>query len=134
MFSWLGCIPLPTKSKGGSQMAQLTFRRNHPGGGALGRCSYGVPGVPGIVVFDLGLFPGGVAPATIELNVNLSAPTVRAVAGVTSAVVATANVEQASATGAAIASPAKVAKVAAKVGKAVTSVVLDIDPRNPIKL
>lgn len=91
----------------------LTFRRNHPGGGPLGRCSYGVAGVPGIVVFDLGLFPGGIAPATITLNVELAMPTARKVAGVTSAVVATANLEQAQATSVPIAPPAGVAAVVA---------------------
>lgn len=100
----------------------LTFRRNHPGGGPLGRCSYGVAGVPGIVVFDLGLFPGGVAPATITLNVTLAEPTVRKAAGVTSAVVAAANVAQAQAAGApAIEAPAQVAQVAATVGAAVVA-------------
>lgn len=89
----------------------LTFRRNHPGGGPLGRCSYGVAGVPGIVVFDLGLFPGGVAPATITLDCELAQPQARKVAAVTSAVVAGANTEQALATGTPIATPAEVASV-----------------------
>lgn len=93
----------------------LTFRRNHPGGGPLGRCSYGVAGVPGIVVFDLGLFPGGVAPTTITLDVTLAEPVARKVAGVTSAVVAGANVAQAQAAQApAIASPAAVAATVAE--------------------
>lgn len=100
---------------------KLTFRRNHPGGGPLGRCSYGLAGVPGIVVFDLGLFPGGVAPAEITLDVALAEPSARKVAGVTSAVVATANVAQAQATQAPIASPATVAAVvAAKAGEVVS--------------
>jgi hypothetical protein len=90
----------------------ITFRRNHPGGGPLGRCSYGIAGVPGIVVFDLGLFPGGIAPATIELNVELSTPVARKVAGVTSAVVASANLEAAQVSGTAIATPVEVAAVA----------------------
>lgn len=100
----------------------LTFRRNHPGGGPLGRCSYGVAGVPGIVVFDMGLFPGGVAPATITLDVVLAEPAVRKAAAVTSAVVAAANVAATVAAEApAIAAPAQVAAVAATVGKVVTS-------------
>lgn len=98
--------------------ATLHFRRMHPGGGSLGRCSYGVPGVPGIVVFDLGLFANGVPPATITINVALAAPQARKVAGVTSAVVAAANVGVAQAAGTAIAEPAQVAQVAATVGKA----------------
>lgn len=52
----------------------LNYRRQHPGGGALGRCSYGVPGVSGIVVFDMSLFQGGVAPATITVDVPLALP------------------------------------------------------------
>lgn len=100
----------------------LTFRRNHPGGGPLGRCSYGVAGVPGIVVFDLGLFPGGIAPATITLDVVLAEPAVRKAAGVTSAVVAAANVAATQAAEApAIAVPAEVAAVAAQVGEVVVS-------------
>lgn len=50
----------------------LTFRRNHPGGGPLGRVSYGIAGVAGIVVFDLNLFPGGVAPLIITLDCPLA--------------------------------------------------------------
>lgn len=91
----------------------LTYRRQHPGGGVLGRCSYGVAGVPGIVVFDMGLFAGGVAPATITLSCALAAPTPRGVAGVTSAVVAAGNAAVAAAAGTAIATPATVATVAA---------------------
>ena len=40
----------------------LTYRKNHPNG----RCSYGVAGVPGIVVFDLKQYADGKPPATIE--------------------------------------------------------------------
>jgi len=94
----------------------LHYRRQHPGGGPLGRCSYGVPGVPGIVVFDMGLFAGGVAPATITVNVALAAPQARKVAGVTSAVLAAGNATVAAATGTPIATPAKVAQVAAPAG------------------
>jgi len=89
----------------------ITFRRLHPGGGPLGRCSYGVAGVSGIVVFDMGLFPGGIAPTTITLSCELSQPVACTVAAVTSAVVAKANVDVAKATSAPIASPAKVASV-----------------------
>lgn len=78
-------------------------------------------GVPGIVVFDLGLFPGGVAPATITLDVQLAEPTARKVAGVTSAVVAAGNVAVAKAAEVpAIATPAQ---VAAEASKAVANVV-----------
>jgi hypothetical protein len=48
----------------------LTYRRDHPGD----RCSYGVAGVPGIVVFDKGLFADGVAPPTITLDCLLALP------------------------------------------------------------
>jgi len=94
----------------------LQYRRQQPGGGPLGRCSYGVPGVPGIVVFDCGLFVGGIPPATIVLNVALAQPVARKVAGVTSAVVASANSAAAQVSGTAIAAPAQVASVASKVG------------------
>ncbi len=97
----------------------LNFRRNHPGGGPLGRVSYGLAGVPGIVVFDLGMFAGGVAPATITIDAAMAEPKVRNAAAVTSAVVAGANVAQAQAAGAAIAEPAAVATVAAAAGAAV---------------
>ena len=91
----------------------LHYRRAHPGGGPLGRCSYGIPGVPGIVVFDLGMFVGGIAPATITLPFAMAAPAPRKVAGVTSAVVAAGNAAVAVSTGTAIATPAIVATVAA---------------------
>lgn len=46
----------------------LTYRREHPGD----RSSFGVAGNAGIVVFDNGLFVGGVAPREgITLNVEL---------------------------------------------------------------
>lgn len=93
-------------------MAQLQFRRLHPGGGPLGRCSYGLPGVPGIVVFDVALFADGKPPATLELNVPMAQPTARKVAGVTSAVVAQANSDQAAVKAEPIATPAVVAQVA----------------------
>lgn len=48
----------------------LTYRRDHPGN----RCSFGIAGVPGIVVFDKGLFADGVAPATIEMDCALALP------------------------------------------------------------
>ena len=98
--------------------AVLHYRRAHPGGGPLGRCSYGVPGVPGIVVFDMGLFAGGVAPATITIDVALAEPKARAVAGVTSAVLAGGNHAVAVATGTPIAQPGTVATVAAPAGVA----------------
>ncbi len=103
------------------QAYTLHYRRQHPGGGVLGRCSYGVPGVAGIVVFDMGLFANGTPPATITLNVPLAAPQARNVAGVTSAVVAGANVAQAQAAGTAIATPAQVAQVAQVAGATVVA-------------
>jgi len=58
----------------------LTFKRNHP----QDRCSYGVAGNPGIVVFQRGLFVGarpftsntdqGGLPGTITLNCELVQP------------------------------------------------------------
>lgn len=125
------CIPqLSTGPKGKvSQMANvnetetttttttttLFFRRMHPGGGPLGRCSYGIPGVPGIVVFDVGMFLGGICPATIVLPLAMAAPAPRkTVATVTSAVVAAANTTVAVETGTAIATPPAVAEVVAE--------------------
>lgn len=46
----------------------LVYRRDHP----QNRCSYGIAGVPGIVVFDKGLFANGVAPETITLDCVLT--------------------------------------------------------------
>lgn len=107
----------------GAASTTLFFRRNHPGGGVLGRCSYGLPGVAGIVVFDLGMFEGGIAPATIVLPFAMAAPTARKAAAVTSAVVAAGNVAATVAAAApAIAAPATVAAAAAAaVGKLVKS-------------
>jgi hypothetical protein len=48
----------------------LTYRKNHPGN----RVSYGIAGVPGIVVFDLKLFADGKAPVTIVLDCALALP------------------------------------------------------------
>ena len=49
----------------------LTYRRNHPGN----RCSYGIAGNSGIVVFDEGLFaPGVTPPATIVLDCEMVQP------------------------------------------------------------
>lgn len=50
----------------------LNYRRDHP----KNRCSYGIAGNPGIVVFDIGLFagsdqPGFVAPASITLSCEM---------------------------------------------------------------
>ena len=52
----------------------LTYRKNHPGN----RCSYGIVGVPGIVVFDMKLFADGKPPATIVLDCALAVPTPKA--------------------------------------------------------
>lgn len=94
----------------------LTYRRDHPGGGALGRVSYGLAGVPGIVVFDRGMFPDGIVPKTITIDCAMVAPKQRAVAGVTSAVVAATNTAVAQTTDQPIASPATVAAKASAVG------------------
>jgi hypothetical protein len=49
----------------------LIYRRDHPGD----RCSYGIAGVPGIVVFDKGLFADPSAPPpVITLNIALQSP------------------------------------------------------------
>lgn len=101
--------------------AVMQFRRLHPGGGPLGRCSYGFPGVPGIVVFDVALFANGVPPATIVVNFAAAQPQSRKAAGVTSAVVAAVNSAQAAVTGSAIAPPAQVAQVAQVAGNAVVA-------------
>lgn len=45
----------------------LAYRRDHPGN----RCSYGIAGNPGIVVFDKNLFKDGVAPAEIGLTCEM---------------------------------------------------------------
>jgi hypothetical protein len=48
----------------------LVYRREHPGN----RCSYGIAGNKGIVVFDKGLFAGGPevdAPPTITLDCEM---------------------------------------------------------------
>lgn len=57
----------------------IVYRRDHPGGGALGRCSYGINGVPGIVVFDKSLFPDGVPPASIDLSCVMVSPRTKVV-------------------------------------------------------
>lgn len=121
-FDTLGVVvPTPTPISG----SVLHYRRAHPGGGPLGRCSYGVPGVAGIVVFDVALFLPGAPPATLTLaGVTLATPTPRNVAGVTSAVVAGANGAAAVAAGTPIATPAAVAAVAGAVGAAVVGAAL----------
>lgn len=48
----------------------LVYRRDHPGN----RCSYGIAGNPGIVVFDKGLFLDGVAPAFIQADAAFVSP------------------------------------------------------------
>lgn len=111
-----------------NMITTLHYRRQHPGGGALGRCSYGIVGCKGYIVIDMGLFApealdaNGLPPATITLaDVAMSGPTMRNVAGVTSAVVATANVQAAHLSGTAIAEPAKVAATAGKVAAKVVA-------------
>lgn len=48
----------------------LTYRKDHP----KDRASYGIAGVPGIVVFDKRLFANGKAPKTITLDCDLATP------------------------------------------------------------
>src|SRR5690349_24933326 len=57
----------------------IVYRRDHPGGGALGRCSYGIPGNPGIVAFDKSLFPDGNPPASIVLDCVMVSPRTKVV-------------------------------------------------------
>lgn len=104
--------PAPTTAQA-MPATTLHYRRNHPGGGVLGRCSYGVPGLPGIVVFDLALFASGLPPATLVVQgMQAAQPTARRAAGVTSAVVAQAATTVAQVTATPLASPATVASVA----------------------
>ena len=51
----------------------LTYRTEHP----KNRCSYGVAGVSGIVVFDRNLFATDTPPATITLDFELKQPQVK---------------------------------------------------------
>jgi hypothetical protein len=48
----------------------LVYRRDHP----QNRCSYGISGVPGIVVFDKSLFANGTPPPVIVLDCELAQP------------------------------------------------------------
>jgi hypothetical protein len=48
----------------------LSYRKSHPNN----RCSFGVPGVAGIVVFDKRLFADGKVPKTITIDCDLAAP------------------------------------------------------------
>lgn len=48
----------------------LTYRREHPGN----RCSYGIPGNAGIVVFDRGLFADPAFNGPIMLDVEMAQP------------------------------------------------------------
>lgn len=50
----------------------LSYRREHPGN----RCSYGIAGVPGIVVFDRGLFADPTFNGVIVVDVPLALPKV----------------------------------------------------------
>lgn len=98
-----------------STTTTLHFRRLHPGGGPLGRCSFALAGVAGIVVFDCNLFAGGVVPQSITITgTAFATPSARKVAGVTSAVVAQANNTVAVETGTPIATPITVAGTVAE--------------------
>jgi len=48
----------------------IVYRREHP----QNRCSYGISGVSGIIVFDKSLFAGGVPPETITMDVEMALP------------------------------------------------------------
>lgn len=48
----------------------IQYRRDHPGD----RCSYGIAGNAGIIVFDKGLFKDGIAPAEIGLTCEMVQP------------------------------------------------------------
>jgi hypothetical protein len=66
-----GAVPVGETPSAGPNLT-LTYRREHPGN----RCSYGIAGNAGIVVFDKGLFVGGdqpdfQAPATITLDCEM---------------------------------------------------------------
>jgi hypothetical protein len=63
----------------------LTYKRDHPNN----RSSYGVPGVPGIVVIDKRLFANGQAPKTITVDCALALPVAKAPAGTPMATKAT---------------------------------------------
>lgn len=106
-----------------TQGTVLHYRRAHPGGGVLGRCSYSSnSGCGGIVVFDVAMFANGIAPATIVLQgLTLAGPTARKVAGVTSAVVAAGVAGVALAAGTPIAAPATVAAAAPAVAVALAA-------------
>ena len=56
--------------KTSTSTSTLTFRKDHP----KDRASYGIAGVPGIVVFDTPLFANGKAPKTITLDCDLAVP------------------------------------------------------------
>ena len=88
-------------------------------GGKAGRHSYGVPGMRGTFTICATLL-GTPAPAVLHINVVLAAPALPQVGTATSAVVAAGNVAIATATaaGKAVATPRKVAAVAAKVAAA----------------
>jgi hypothetical protein len=63
----------PAQAQAPTTNHTLHFRKLHP----KDRASYGVPGVPGIVVFDLKLFADGQAPAAIVLDCALALPVVK---------------------------------------------------------
>ena len=89
-------------------------------GGKAGRHSYGVPGMRGTFTICATLLGTAPAPAVLHINVVLAAPALPQVGKATSAVVAAGNVAIATATaaGKAVATPRKVAAVAAKVAAA----------------
>ena len=67
-----------TKQPTATSNNTLTYRKNHPGN----RCSFGIPGVPGIVVFDKRLFADGKAPKSIVLDCDLAVPAAKPAAKV----------------------------------------------------
>lgn len=66
--------PTPEQPVAPASNHTLTYRKNHPNG----RCSYGIAGVAGIVVFDLKLFADGKPPATLTLDCALALPIAKA--------------------------------------------------------
>lgn len=92
----------------------LTYRRDHPSN----RCSYGIAGVKGIVVFDFSMFADGKAPATITLDCELAQPKGDAKAERAAAVAAKAADRAAKAQARADAAAAKIADRAAKAAAA----------------
>lgn len=106
-------------------------QRGYLKGGSNGRVGYALAGVPGVAVFDLGMFDtatlasgNGLPPATFTVDAPMAAPRTRKGDNVTSAVIAGSNTAATAAAKAdSIAEPATVAAVAATAGKAIVDAV-----------